>query len=73
MNTIYLILFFAAISYLDYRYMIRNKKKQAMVIYTIILGIAFTLSEIHVLGVRVMGLNQLVMFIFDLFRGKIGY
>ncbi|MFS0671570.1 hypothetical protein AB1K81_00065 [Ornithinibacillus sp. 179-J 7C1 HS] len=63
MNTFLLILLFISISFMDYRYMKKKKNKKLMVIYTVILVFAFVLTELHMLGVRLIGLNQVVTFI----------
>ncbi|MFD2777053.1 hypothetical protein ACFSTA_06740 [Ornithinibacillus salinisoli] len=67
MQTFLLILLFVSISFLDYRYMIKEKKRKILVIYTIILSVAFVITELHVLGYRLKGLNQFVSYIMDLF------
>ncbi len=67
MDTFLILLLFVAISFLDYRRMIKKKDKKNLVIYSAILGFAFVLTELHILGYRVIGLNQIVTFIFDLF------
>jgi hypothetical protein len=60
MNTFLLILLFVLISYRDYQYLIKERKRRGFIIYSIILGTAFLLSELHILGIKVKGLNQLV-------------
>lgn len=66
--TFILILLFVSISFFDYRHMIKAKKnKKVIILYTAILGIAFILSELHILEIKVVGLNQIVTAIFNLF------
>ncbi|MEQ2525466.1 hypothetical protein WMO40_02030 [Bacillaceae bacterium CLA-AA-H227] len=67
MNTFLLILLFIAISFLDYRKLMQEKKVKVIVIYTGILGIAFILSELHLLEKKLIGLNQIVAYIMRIF------
>lgn len=67
MNTFLLILLFIAISFLDYKDMLKTKKVKVIVIYTGILGIAFILSELHLLEKKLIGLNQIVAYIMRIF------
>jgi len=67
MGTVGLILLFVAIVLLDIRKVWRNKEKKELLVYFSILIIAFSLSELHILGFKVMGLNQLVDKIIRLF------
>lgn len=67
MNTFLLIILFIAISFLDYRHMIKNKDKKAFAIYTTILVFAFIITELHILGYKIVGLNQIVSYIINLF------
>jgi hypothetical protein len=67
MKTFLLILLFVSISFRDYKYLIKERKKRAFMIYSLILGTAFLLSELHILGIKVKGLNQLVTLVVGLF------
>lgn len=67
MQTFLLILLFVAISFLDYRHLIKTKDKKAIVVYTTILVFAFTITQLHMLGFKVPGLNHFVTFIVNLF------
>ena len=67
MDTFLILLLFVAISFLDYRRMIKKKDKKNLIIYSLILGFAFIITELHILGFRVIGLNQIVTFIMDMF------
>ncbi|RTR27132.1 hypothetical protein EKG37_19815 [Robertmurraya yapensis] len=67
MSTFLLILLFIAISFLDYKDMLKTKKVKVIVIYTGILGIAFILSELHLLEKKLIGLNQIVAYIMRIF------
>lgn len=67
MNSFLLILLFIAISFLDYREMLKAKKVKIIVIYSGILGIAFILSELHILEKKVIGLNQIIAYIMGYF------
>jgi len=67
MDTFLILLLFVAISFLDYRRMIKKKDKKNLIIYSLILGFAFIITELHILGFRVIGLNQIVTFIIDMF------
>ncbi|WP_170972262.1 hypothetical protein [Bacillus yapensis] len=58
---------FIAISFLDYKDMLKTKKVKVIVIYTGILGIAFILSELHLLEKKLIGLNQIVAYIMRIF------
>jgi|GEM_PF-3214212 len=69
MNTVLLILLFISISFLDYRHMIKKKMVKALVVYTSFLSLAFIISELHILGAEVIGLNHIVTYIIDLVRG----
>ncbi|MEK9199526.1 hypothetical protein SFC08_14900 [Lysinibacillus halotolerans] len=67
MNTFLLILLFAAISFLDYRHLMRTKDKKGFIVYTSILALAFVITQLHLLGFKVPGLNKFVTFIVNLF------
>jgi len=67
MDTFLILLLFVAISFLDYRRIIKKKDKKNLIIYSLILGFAFIITELHILGFRVIGLNQIVTFIIDMF------
>ena len=67
MDTFLILLLFVAISFLDYRRMIKKKDNKNLIIYSLILGFAFIITELHILGFRVIGLNQIVTFIIDMF------
>lgn len=67
MDTFLILLLFVAISFLDYRRIIKKKDKKNLIIYSLILGFAFIITELHILGFRVIGLNQIVTFIMDMF------
>ncbi|WP_121662071.1 hypothetical protein [Metabacillus litoralis] len=68
MNTFLLILLFIIISFHDLRLLLKEKKRKKLIIYTSILGTAFLLSELHILGVKVIGLNQVITYTVGLFR-----
>lgn len=59
MKTIQLLLLFTAMAMVDVP-RIRRKKKELLV-YSILLGGAYLLSELHVLRIKLWGLNQIVM------------
>ncbi|MFP3918704.1 hypothetical protein U5N28_12910 [Lysinibacillus telephonicus] len=67
MNTFLLIILFVAISFFDYRHMVKTKDKKALAIYTTILVFAFVITQLHILGIKIIGLNQIVSFIINLF------
>lgn len=60
MNTFLLFLLFTAISFFDYKMLIEEKRTKELIIYTTILGLAFVLFELHILGFKVPGLSQMV-------------
>lgn len=68
MMTVLLILLFVSISFYDYLYMVKAKKKKVIILYSAILGVAFIMSELHILDIKVVGLNQIITFIINLFR-----
>jgi len=71
MMTFLLILLFVSISFFDYVYMLKAKKKRnkkEIFIYTAILGVAFVISELHILEIKVVGLNQIVTYFMNFFR-----
>jgi hypothetical protein len=60
MGTLGVLILFAGIALLDIRSLRKDQNKKAILLYTSILGLAFTLSELHILGFKLIGLNQLV-------------
>jgi hypothetical protein len=68
MSTFLLILLFIIISFQDIRLLLKEKKRKKLIIYTSILGSAFLLSELHILGVKVIGLNQVITYTIGLLK-----
>ncbi|WP_102346167.1 hypothetical protein [Bacillus sp. Marseille-P3661] len=67
MDTFLLFILFISISFMDYRRMMKARKVKALVIYTCFLSFAFIMSELHILEVKVIGLNQIVSSVVELF------
>ncbi len=56
-----LILIFLGMLLLDFRKVWKRKGLAAKISYTAILCFAFALSELHVLGFKLIGLNQIII------------
>ncbi|WP_251554057.1 hypothetical protein [Neobacillus muris] len=61
MTTFGLILIFAALLVLDFPKVWKRKGMAAKIVYSSILGLAFVLSELNILGFKVIGLNQILI------------
>jgi hypothetical protein len=60
MGTLGVVILFAAIALLDIRSLWKDHNKKVILLYASLLGLAFILSELHILGFKLIGLNQLV-------------
>nr|WP_263327159.1 hypothetical protein [Neobacillus sp. Marseille-Q6967] len=65
MGTVGLIILFVAVALIDIRQVWRNKEKKEILLYFSILILAFGLSELHILGFRLIGLNHIVESLFN--------
>lgn len=60
MGTLGVVILFLGIALLDIRNVWKNKDKKEKVLYIFILSFAFVLTELHVLGFKLIGLNHIV-------------
>jgi hypothetical protein len=60
MGTLGVVILFLGIALLDIRNVWKNKDKKEKILYIFILSFAFVLTELHVLGFKLIGLNHIV-------------
>lgn len=58
--TIGLMLAFTALIVFDFKKVWKKKGLSDKVVYLLILGLAFGLSELHIMGFHIIGLNQIL-------------
>lgn len=60
MGTLGVVILFLGVAMLDIRNVWNNKDKKEKILYIFILSFAFVLTELHVLGFKLIGLNHIV-------------
>lgn len=68
LSALYVLLGFMAILPLDVPYLVKNKKKKELFIYFSILGLAFILSELHVMRIVTFDWVTLIGKFFHMFQ-----